>query len=850
MKGNRHVSIAALLLLSSSVAALPAETILVESGSPMRYVENLSDPGVGLAWTERLFDDSPWPEGIYGVGYDLGQDALNLIATTVDELTHSVYTRARFTIDDLSTVENLFLGVDYDDGYVAWINGVEVHRSPWMPSGAPEWNTAATSHESSNGTTPNYRPIQEITSAALPALRDGENVLAIGVWNNQVNSSDLVLVPLLTMNHPPSLARGPYLQMGTPESIVVRWRTDRPCDSRVALGPSPGSLTDLVEDSALTTEHEVEITGLTPDTLYYYSVGSSARVMAGDDDEHFFLTPPPAGVAKPTRIWVLGDSGTADDQVKYVRNAYRAYTGARHTDLWLMLGDNAYLSGTQHEYERAVFEIFTEMLPKSVLWPTLGNHDGYSANSLTQSGPYYEIFTLPTAGEAGGLPSGTEAYYSFDYGNIHFICLESYQIDRSPTGAMMTWLQQDALATNQDWIIAFWHNPPYSKGHHDSDTESISTEMRQYAVPLLEDAGVDLVLSGHSHSYERSFLLDGHYGDSGTLIPEMILDPGDGREDGDGAYGKPGGGPVPNLGAVYVVAGASGKLGSGSFDHPAMQTSLYRRGSLVLDIDGDRLDGTFLDYNGSIRDRFTILKNSINVPPVAIARAADQVECTSPGGATVALDGSGSRDADSTPGTSDGLASFEWFEDFGLASQVLIGTGENPEVPLSLGPHEITLRVTDSAGAIDTDAVTVSVADTTAPQLSVDLRPSVLWPPNHWMVPIHASAQSSDACGAPTVTLLSIGSSEPDDAPGRVDGRTRDDIQGADFGSHDLVFSLRAERSRRGPGRIYTVTYTSADASGNETTVKSFVVVPRLRDLRRRWEPLRPPGLPPPPFQR
>lgn len=849
MKGHRFATIAALVLLSSSVTALPAETVLVEFGSPMRYLANISDPGVGLAWSERLFDDAAWPEGTYGVGYDMAPYAVNLIATPVADSSQSVYTRTRFTIDDVSTVENLFLGVDYDDGYVAWINGVEVHRSPWMPPGVPFWNTIAVAHESSNGTTPIYRPLRDISTDAIPLLSDGENVLAIGVWNTQLPSSDLVLVPLLTMNHPPSLARDPYLQLGTPESIVLRWRTDRPSDSRVALGPSPGSLTDLVEEPALTTEHVVEITGLSPDTRYFYSVGSSAQVMAGDDDDHFFLTPPLPGVAKPTRIWVLGDSGTADIQAKYVRDAYRAYTGSRHTDLWLMLGDNAGVGGTQHEYERAVFEIYTELLPKSVLWPTLGNHDGYSADSLTQSGPYYEIFTLPTAGEAGGLPSGTEAYYSFDYGSIHFICLESQQIDRSPTGAMMTWLQQDALATSQDWIIAFWHNPPYTKGPHDSDTEINSIEMRENALPLLEDAGVDLVLSGHSHSYERSFLLDGHYGHSGTLATEMILDGGDGREDGDGAYGKPGGGPVPHLGTAYVVAGSSGKVGVGPLDHPAMHISLRRRGSLVLDIDGDRLDATFLDAVGTIRDRFTILKSSTNVPPVAVAGEAGQIECTSPGGATAALEGSGSRDADSTPGTNDDLVSFEWFEDFGLASEIPIGTGENVEVPLSIGPHEITLRVTDSAGATDTDAITVSVEDTVPPQLSVDLRPSVLWPPNHRMAWIQASTLASDACSEPAVTLLSVTSSEPEDAPGPGDGRTTPDIRGADLGSHDLRFSLRAEHGQRGLRRIYTVVYGAADAAGNVTTVRSFVVVPRHRN-QSRWGSVISPGRWPRPFRR
>ncbi len=170
------------------------------------------------------------------------------------------------------------------------------------------------------------------------------------------------------------------------------------------------------------------------------------------------------------------------------------------------------------------------------------------------------------------MASGTEAYYAFDYGNIHFISLESYETDRSPGGAMMTWLENDLAANDKDWVIAFWHHPPYTKGSHDSDTEGRLIDMREVALPILEAYGVDLVLGGHSHSYERSYLLDGHYGTSDSLSAAMILDAGDGREDGAGAYYKPA--YSIQSGAVYAVAGSSGKTSSGSLDHPAMYFSL------------------------------------------------------------------------------------------------------------------------------------------------------------------------------------------------------------------------------------------------------------------------------------
>lgn len=108
-----------------------------------------------------------------------------------------------------------------------------------------------------------------------------------------------------------------------------------------------------------------------------------------------------------------------------------------------MLGDNAYETGTLEEYQQGVFDIYPELLRCSALFPAIGNHDAGSASSLEQSGSYYELFTLPFQAEAGRVPSGTAAYYFFDYGNLHFVCLDSYGSDRAADGAMLSWLTQD-----------------------------------------------------------------------------------------------------------------------------------------------------------------------------------------------------------------------------------------------------------------------------------------------------------------------------------------------------------------------------------------------------------------------
>jgi len=410
-----------------------------------------------------------------------------------------------------------------------------------------------------------------------------------------------------------AVTRGPYLQLGTPTSIVVRWRTDVASDSRVQYGAAPGSLTSVADNSVVTTEHEVTLTSLSPDTQYYYSIGSTTTVMAGNDTNHFFVTFPPTGAAAPTRVWALGDSGTANSSQFAVRDAYYNATGTRHTDLWLMLGDNAYQSGTDSEFQAAVFNVYQAMLRKSVLLPTLGNHDTAGSTAFNDNYPYFSIFTLPRNAEMGGIASGTEHYYSFDFANIHFICLDSMTASRATNGAMATWLRNDLASTLQSWIVAYWHHPSYTKGSHNSDIEIELVQMRQVFNPILEDGGVDIVLAGHSHSYERSYLIDGHYGISSTFNDTMKKDGGSGRD--PTPYVKPEGAPG-RQGAVYTVAGSSGQISGGTLDHPAMFISLNVLGSVVLDFQSNRLDASFLNSNGAVQDTYAIIK-SAGTPPTA-----------------------------------------------------------------------------------------------------------------------------------------------------------------------------------------------------------------------------------------
>lgn len=149
---------------------------------------------------------------------------------------------------------------------------------------------------------------------------------------------------------------------------------------------------------------------------------------------------------------------------------------------------------------------------------------------------------------------------------------------------------------------------------------------------------------------------------------------------------------------------------------------------------------------------------------------------------------------------------------------------QEPAGPYGLGETMVSLIVTDDQGAADTCFATVTVIDSTPPEITVDLDRVALWPPNHKLVEVCAEVDVSDNCDpSPAWTLVSVSSNENDN--GKGDGNTQADIQGAGLGSDDTCLLLRSERSGKGSGRVYTLEYSASDASGNTATATATVTV-------------------------
>ena len=455
-------------------------------------------------------------------------------------------------------------------------------------------------------------------SIIVPGLTVGSHPLKAVAWDNlgATNTSATTTVNVVSS----ALTRGPYLLNGTTNGALVRWCSSLATDGYVRYGTNINDLSSGAAELTVKTNHIVQLTGLQPNTTYYYSVGTSNSTIAAQTN-FFFVTPPPIGTPQKTRIWVLGDAGTSGNATGSsgnasqiaVRNAYNTYaaTNAR-ADLILMLGDNAYNTGSDAEYQKGVFAIYTNNFCNTFTYACVGNHDTAQSTTASESIPMFNWFTTPKNGEVGGLPTGNNLYYSYDHANIHFVVLDSMAASYRQIGSpMLNWLALDLGATHQQWIIVYFHHPPYTRGTHNSDTEADLIQVRQNITPILESYGVDLVLSGHSHVYERSFLVQGHTGLSGTFTNDNLVLGGSGDPLGTGAYQK-----TSPEGTVYAVSGSAGQAG-GATNIPVFYKSLGKLGSMVIEVTSNKLEAIFLTSTNSVEDRFSIVKNLTGNLPAA-----------------------------------------------------------------------------------------------------------------------------------------------------------------------------------------------------------------------------------------
>ena len=614
----------------------PVSTAIVPWSAAWKYLDNGTNQGT--AWRTAAFSDAAWASGNAQLGYGDGDEAtvVSYGANATSKYT-TTYFRKTISITNSAQYASYALSVKRDDGIVLYVNGVEVYRNN-MPTGTVTYTTLASAAASDDGAT--------AQTATIPAsvFINGNNTIAAEIHQNAGSSTDISFDLQITGNsstpQTASLTRGPYLQMGNQTAVTLRWRTDIGTNTRLEAGTAYGTYAIAANDAAVVTEHEIRITGLSPDTKYYYRFGSSTQVLQSGTD-NFFITSPPATTKRKIRVAAFGDCGRNDNSYQPTTlTAYNNYVGANPAEVLLLLGDNAYNNGTDAEFQSNYFNVYSSSILKNhQLFPSPGNHDyaNTAARQADHNIPYNSIFSTPSAAQCGGVASGTEAYYSWDWGNIHFLSLDSYGLENSGTtrlydtaGAQAVWVKQDLSANTKPWVIAYWHHPPFSMGSNNGDTQAEMINIRQNFIRILERLGVDLIVCGHSHDYERSYLLKGYYGNEASFNPAThTLSTSSAKYDGSASscpYATVNG---ANHGTVYVVAGSAGASGGTQtgYPHNAMPYSVNDGGTFYFEIEDNRLDAKFIRRTGVVWDNFTILKN-INKTNTVISSPGATVQLT------------------------------------------------------------------------------------------------------------------------------------------------------------------------------------------------------------------------------
>ncbi|MCG2795967.1 MAG: fibronectin type III domain-containing protein, partial [Actinomycetia bacterium] len=381
-------------------------------------------------------------------------------------------------------------------------------------------------------------------------------------------------------------------------TVTVTWHNDTGLTGYapvVRYGTSPGVYTKTTAGAshsysgATVYVSDVELTGLTPDTRYYYRCGDATY---GWSAEASFVTPPV--VKKGFKFCAYGDS--RDDWWPLYENNDFSIWGdiasrvQAEDPLFSIFTADFVSDGTSESSWNQWFTKFEPLSKKSAFLSCHGNHEKYAD-------AFFDRFAFPE----------NERWYSFDVSNVHFTCLDTGLSDNEPAliDQQKAWLSSDLAAADArgvDWKVVYFHRSPYatSTGHGNQD------DVIAGWVPIFDQYKVDVVFNGHNHYYERSYPMRGGVPITGSLD----------------YYWQPDG-------VVYVTAGCAGAplVNTGSAPWVAKNAKEYNY--CVVDVLPNRsMRVQAKKRDGSLLEQFTIAKDNApilySVSP-STARAGEEV---------------------------------------------------------------------------------------------------------------------------------------------------------------------------------------------------------------------------------
>ena len=380
-------------------------------------------------------------------------------------------------------------------------------------------------------------------------LSDLRSRLESALWEAKMSAKTVFAIVrslLRTAGEAEQPPRDPYVQSVLASSAVIAWVSNEPDVGCVEYGETP-QLGRKEVDTRVNRRHAVTLSGLSPGSTYYY------RVMeAGGSPEMGSFRTAPVGEDSHFAFAVVGDSGKGGKSQLAVAELLERL----EPDLILHTGDVVYPRGEERHYDRSFFVPYRRLIKGVPIFPALGNHDVEKNNGAA----YLKNFHLPH-----NNPQSSQRYYSLDWGNAHFVALNSelYHEDNSDSPEeQKAWLERDLSQTHQLWKFVFLHRGLYSSSKHGGDEK-----IRKDLEPVFVRYKVDIVFSGHDHDYERT---------------------------------------VPIEGVIYVVTGGGGKdlYRARRSKWTAFSKKVHH--AVLVRIDGERLSLEVIEPEGAVVDHLDL----------------------------------------------------------------------------------------------------------------------------------------------------------------------------------------------------------------------------------------------------
>ncbi|MCP4441843.1 MAG: PKD domain-containing protein [Aureispira sp.] len=441
--------------------------------------------------------------------------------------------------------------------------------------------------------------------------------------------------------------RYPNIQRPSQTTATIAWRRANLSSGTLYLGTASGVWSDSMSTGSLEKKHFFDLAGLQPNTQYYYQVKSTApNDTFVSAIEAFYTAPLP--LEDKVSFLAYGDCGYNNT----IQNNVSGLMRQESVDFAIVTGDVDQDNGD--DYDDIFFGVYKDMLKRDCHFTCIGNHDTYADNAAT----YLDAFYL-----FSNNPANTERYYSFDWGDSKFVCLDA-NLDYTRGSAQHDWMLNEFRCNDKKWLFIFFHQPPWTNAwsldYYIPFTPYFrykgDEDMRTDLVPEFEKYGVDFVVNGHSHCYQRGEL----------------------------------------NGVQYLITGGAGAStldNNTNSDAPNISVEIYENHYVRFDISGDTAKYVMINDNGQRRDSVIVVKPYTHYSQVS---TPTNVSCYNENDGQIQLAVAGPK------------APYTYLWNNGSTTANLSG----------LAPNTYTVLITDTVGCERTDTITITEPTQPSTQIS------------------------------------------------------------------------------------------------------------------------------------